>query len=78
MPIGIAWVKQWPNYLTLWPARPVLRITFVQYFIAFCSRPEVMSDVISGRFVGPAIPDNRVKFSDSRLNLSREIPPEAV
>ena len=34
--------------------------------------------VISGRFVGPVIPDNHVKFGDHRLNLSGEIPPEAV
>ena len=34
------------------PAGPVLRITFVQYLIAFCSRPEVTRDVISGANVG--------------------------
>ena len=28
--------------------------------------------------MGPVIPDNRVKFGDRRINLSREIPPEAV
>ena len=28
------------------------RFTFVQYLTAFCSRPEVTSDVISGRFMG--------------------------
>ena len=38
------WVKQWQNYLTLWTARSVLRSTFVQYLISFCSRPEVTSD----------------------------------
>ena len=31
------------------------------------------SNVISGKFVGPAVPDKHVKFGDSR-----EIPPEAV
>ena len=36
------------------------------------------SNVISGRFVGQVISDNRAKFGDSRLNLSREIPPEDV
>ena len=72
------WVKQWPKYSTLWPAGPVLRITLVQNLIAFCSRPEVTCDVISGSFVGPVVPDNRVKFGDARLNCSQEIPPEAV
>ena len=72
------WVKQWPKYLTLCPPRPVLHITFVQYLIAFCGRLEVMSDAISGRFVGAVVPDNHVKFGDPRLNRSQEIPPEAV
>ena len=49
-----------------------------EYLIAFCSQLEVMSDVMSGRFFGPVVPDNRVKFSDPCLNRSREIPPEAV
>ena len=39
------------------PARPVLR-TFMQYFIAFCSRPESANDVIAGVFVGLIVPDN--------------------
>ena len=65
--------------LTLWPAGPALRITFVHYLIAFGSRPEATSDAISGRFVGPVIPDNRVKFSDPRINRSPGIiPPGAV
>ena len=38
-------VEQWPNYLTLWLAGPVLR-TFAQYLIAFCSRTETANDVI--------------------------------
>ena len=38
---------------------PVLR-TFVQYLIAFCSRPETASDVISGRFVGSIVPNKHV------------------
>ena len=50
--------------MTLWSAGPVLRITFVQYLIAFCSRLEATSDLISGRFVGTLIPNNRVKFGD--------------
>ena len=36
--------------IRLFVDRTVLR-TFVQYLIAFCSRPEKASDVISGRFV---------------------------
>ena len=61
----------------LWPAGPFL-CTFVQYLVAFCSRPEAVSDVTSGRFVGPMVPDKRVKFRYPRLNHSREIPPDAV
>ena len=56
---------------------PFLR-TFVQYLIAFCSLPQTASDVMSGSFVGPIIHDKRVKFRYSRLNLSREIPLDAV
>ena len=56
----------------------VLRTTFVQYLFAFCSRPETTSEVISGRFGGPIVPETHVKFGDPRLNPSREIPPEAV
>ena len=59
------------------PAAPVRR-TFVQYLIAFCSRPESVSDVISGRFVGPIADDKLIKFRGPRLNRSREIPPKAV
>ena len=35
------------------------------------------NDVICS-FVEPVVPDNPVKFGDTRLNLSRAIPPEAV
>ena len=59
-------------------AGPILCITFVQYLTAFCSQLEETSDVISGRFVGPVVPDNRMKFGDPRLSLSQEIPPEAI
>ena len=59
------------------PVSPVLR-TFVQYLIAFFSRPEVASDVISGNFVGPIVHDTPVKFRDPRLNRYREILPAAV
>ena len=72
------WVKQWPNYLTLWPAGPVLRITFVQHLIAFYSRPEVTSNVISGKFVRQVVSDKHVRFGDRSLNRCREIPPEVV
>ena len=54
------------------PAAPVL-CTFVQYSIAFCSRPEVDSDVISGMVVDYFGMDVRVKFGDSRSNISRDI-----
>ena len=63
---------------SLWPAGPVLRITFAQYLIAFCSRLEPTMDVISGRLMGPDVPDNRVKFGHPRIKLSRAIPPEAI
>ena len=46
----------------IWPAGHVLRITYLQYLIAFCGRLEVTSDVVSNRFVGPFVPDSRVKF----------------
>ena len=74
----LVWVEQWPKYLTLWLTGPDLRITFVQYFIAFRSRPEATSDVISGSFPGHVVPDNRVRFSDPCLIRFREILPEAV
>ena len=59
------------------PAAPVLR-TFLQYSFAFCSRPEVANDVMSGRFVRLVDPDQCVKFRDPRLHRSPEIRPEAV
>ena len=37
---------------------------FLQYFIAFCSRQETASDVLSGRFMGPIVRDTSVKFRD--------------
>ena len=51
---------------------------FCKYEIAFCSRPEAASDVISGTFVSPIIRDKHVKFRDPCLNRSPEIQPEAV
>ena len=58
-------------------AGAVLR-TFVQYFIAFYSRPETASDFISGEFVGPIVHDTTVKFRDPRLNRSRQMSSKAV
>ena len=43
------------NYSTLWPSAPILH-TFVQYIIAFCSRPEAGKDVIVGRFGRRLVP----------------------
>ena len=63
--------------IRLWPSVPVLR-TCVQYFIAFCSRLETASDVVSSKFVRPIIPDKPVKFRDPHLNRSRYIPPEII
>ena len=57
--------------MDVWPAGPVLRITFAQYLITFCSRPEATSDVISGRVLGPVILDNPVKSADPRISISR-------
>ena len=56
---------------------PVLR-TFVQYLVTFCSRPEAVSDFITGTFVGLAVPVKCVEFLDPRLNRSPEIRPEAI
>ena len=65
--------------ISLWPAGPVLHISFVRYLIAFCSRPQATNDVISGRFERSVISDKLVKFGDPHsLNLSQEIPHEAV
>ena len=50
----------------------------MQYLIAFGSLPEATNDVVSGRFLALVGPDNTVKFGDPRLNLSRQITPEAV
>ena len=51
------------------PATPVLR-NFMQNLIAFCSRPETASDVMSGRFMGLIVHDKRAKFRYPRLNRS--------
>ena len=54
------------------PAGPFFR-SFVHNLIAFCSRLEATSDIISGRFVSQIVPDKRVTFGDSRSNCSRDI-----
>ena len=69
------------SYPTLCHGSVVLRTlrTCVQYLIiAFCSRPEPASDVISGCFVGPIASDKPAKLSGPRANHFGEIPPEAV
>jgi len=50
----------------------------VQGLIAFHSRPEVGSDVISGDNVGRAGLDVPVKFGDSSTNGSRDMQQRAV
>ena len=55
------------------------RFTHVRaHLIAFCSRLETASGVMSCNFIGPIVPDKRVNFRDPRSNRYREIPPEAV
>ena len=43
---------------------------FVHHLIAFCNRPEEASDVTSGTFVRPIVPDRYVKFRYPRLKCS--------
>ena len=50
----------------------------LQNLIAFCSRLEAASDVISGRFMRPIVPDKNVKFCDPRLNYSGKIRCETI
>ena len=52
--------------------------TFVQYLIAFCRRQEAAVGVISGKFVGPIVPDKLVKLFEPPLNRSGEIQPKLV
>ena len=54
------------------PAAPVL-CTFMQYLVAFCSRPEAASDVMSSHFVRLIVPNKCVKMFDPCLNSSQEI-----
>ena len=44
---------------------------FVQYLIAFCTRPEAAGDVISRKFMGLTVPDEHVKLRDPHLNRGR-------
>ena len=48
----------------------------MQHVVGLGLKVAITSDVISGTFVGPVVPDNRVKFGDPRLNRSQEIPPD--
>ena len=59
------------------PIAPALR-TFVRYLIAFCSRQEAASDVVSGPFVRPIVPDKLINYRDPRLNRCQEIRRKAV
>ena len=57
------------------------RTRFTHFYAVFnCILQPIVaaSDLISGIFVGPIVPDKPVKFHDPCLNQSREIPPEAV
>ena len=59
---------------------PVLR-TFVQYLIAFCSWPEAVSDVISGRFTRLIVPNKCANFvisAQTILDKFHPKPSEAV
>ena len=51
---------------------------FLQYVIAFYSRPEAASDVMSSAFPRLIVPDKCLKVRDPRLDRSGEISPEAV
>ena len=44
----------------------------MEYLIAFRSRPETASDVISCKVVGPIVLDKSLKFRDPCLNRSRQ------
>ena len=46
-------------------------VHFVQYLIAFCSRPEADTDVMSGSCVRLTVPDKDVKFGNPRFIHSR-------
>ena len=52
--------------------------TLVQYLIAFCSRAETASDVLSDKFEAPVVSDKLVEFRGPCLNRSWEIPREAI
>jgi len=57
--------------------RTRLRIAFVQYLIAFKADRKQLATSYQADLWGQ-IPDNRVKVVDPRINLSREISPEAA
>ena len=49
---------------------------FLFSHVAFCSRPEAASDVLSERFVGPIVHDRLIKVGGTCTNRSREIAPK--
>ena len=65
-------IKQWSNYSTICPARPILR-TFVKYLVAFCNRPEGARYAISGVLIDYVGMYFHVAVGDSRSNGSRDI-----
>ena len=61
----------------LFAGRTVLRAC-VKYLIAFWSRQEAASEVISSRFTWQIVPNKCITLSDPRLNRSGEIRRKAV
>ena len=50
----------------------------MQYLIAFFSRLEAASDIISGSFVRPIVSDKRLRLHNPHFSLYPEIQAEAV
>ena len=78
-PCNIWRVWSWRNYLTLWPAGPVSRITFVKDLIAFCSHLKKLdmtpypTDFWGRMYVWHVGVDVCVKFGDYISSGSRDI-----
>ena len=70
--------QTWPNYALICRKHPFYALFVQSYLIAFCGRPDIASDVVSCRFVRLIVQDKLIKFRNPGLNLSREIPPEAI
>ena len=62
-------VKQWPNYLTLWPTRPALRNS-VQYKLHFAADRKQLVTSYPARLWGPMVHDKRVKSRDPHSSHS--------